>query len=59
MDKTAKLQYQKDVEKYLEEKKVYDVFEELMKNLIIDQPDDPIDYLMTRLSETECILKNI
>lgn len=59
MDKTSKLQYQKDVEKYLEEKKVYDVFEELMKNLIIDQPDDPIDYLMTRLSETECILKNI
>ena len=53
MDKTSKLQYQKDVEKYLEEKKVYDVFEELMKNLIIDQPDDPIDYLMTRLSETE------
>jgi len=36
MDKTSKLQYQKDVEKYLEEKKVYDVFEELMKNLIID-----------------------
>lgn len=59
MDKTSKLQYQKDVEKYLEEKKVYDVFEELMKNLIIDQPEDPIDYLMTRLSETECILKNI
>ena len=59
MDQTSKLQYQKDVEKYLEEKKVYDVFEELMKNLIIDQPEDPIDYLMTRLSETECILKNI
>ena len=59
MDKTSKLQYQKDVEKYLEEKKVYDVFEELMKNLIIDQPEDTIYYLMTRLSETECILKNI
>lgn len=41
------------MEKYLEDKKVYDIFEELMKQIIIAQPNDPIDYMIKKLSEEE------
>ncbi len=51
MDKKAKLEYQREVEKYLESKKVYEVFEDLMKSLIINKPEDPINYLIQKLSE--------
>lgn len=35
MDKKLKVDYQMDVEKYLEEHKVYDIFEKLMQMLVI------------------------
>lgn len=49
MDKTAKFEYQNEVEKYLEEKRVYDVFEEMMKVLIVKKPDDPLGFLVNYL----------
>ncbi len=42
MDRTQKLEYQKDVEKYLESKGVYDLFEGLLKSLVISKPVDPL-----------------
>jgi len=48
MDKTQKLLYQR--EKYLESRKVYELFQELMKNLVINKPDDPIEYIIEKLS---------
>jgi adenylate kinase len=42
------------VEKYLEENKVYPIFEDMLKALIIKKPDDPIDFLIKKLSEPEC-----
>ena len=50
MDKTQKLLYQRDIEKYLESRKVYELFQELMKNLVINKPDDPIEYIIEKLS---------
>lgn len=51
MDRDKKIQYQHDVEKYLEENKVYELFEDLMKNLIIAKPENPLDFLIHKLSE--------
>ena len=55
MDKKQKLEYQRDIEKYLESKKVYELFEDLMKSLIISKPEDPINYMIQKLSEPERI----
>ncbi len=53
MDKKQKLEYQREIEKYLESKKVYEVFEDLMKSLIISKPEDPVNYMIQKLSEPE------
>ena len=50
MDRTEKLEYEKGIEQYFDEKKVYDLFEKLFKELIVNRPENPIDYLITRLN---------
>ena len=51
MDKKTKLQYQQRIEGYLEENHVYELFESLMKTVIIKQPTDPIGFLIEKLSK--------
>ena len=53
MDRTEKLEYEKGVEQYLDDNKVYDLFEKLFKELIINKPEDPIDYLIERLKRKD------
>jgi len=53
MDKGQKMLYQREVEKFLEGNKVYEVFEDLIKNLLINQPNNPIDYMINKLDEPE------
>lgn len=50
MDKQQKLEYQNKIEGFLAKEHVYDLFEELLKHLIVKQPDDPISFLIDRLS---------
>ena len=50
MDRTEKLEYEKGIEQYFDDKKVYDLFEKLFKELIVNRPENPIDYLITRLN---------
>jgi adenylate kinase len=50
MDKQQKLDYQHKIENYLSEQHVYDLFEDLLKNIVIKQPEDPISYLIEKLS---------
>lgn len=50
MDKQQKLDYQRKVEDYLLKENVYDLFEDLVKTLIVKQPDDPISFLIEKLS---------
>lgn len=52
MDKQAKLEYQQKVEKYLSDNRVYDLFEDLLKALIVKQPDNPIGFMIDKLTET-------
>lgn len=49
MDRTEKLQFQQSIENYFEDKKIYYLFEKLLKELVIVRPNDPIDYLINRL----------
>ena len=51
MDRNEKLQYQQSIENYFESKRIYDLFEKLMKELVINKPSDPIDYLTKRLKD--------
>jgi hypothetical protein len=53
MLKDKKLEYQKQLEEYLEEQKVYDIFEDMMKALIIAKPADPIPFLLKKLTSPE------
>ena len=53
MDRTEKLEYEKGIEHYFDEHKVYDLFEKLFKELIINKPENPIDYLIERLKRQE------
>jgi hypothetical protein len=38
MDKKQKLTYQKGIEEYLTHENVYDLFEDLLKSLVVKQP---------------------
>ena len=54
-----KLEFQKQLEEYLEEQKVYDIFEEMMKNLIQHRPKDPLSFLVKKLTTAERKRKGI
>ena len=49
MDRVQKLEYEKSMEDYFHDKKVYDLIERLFEELIINKPENPIDYLINRL----------
>ena len=53
MLKDKKLDFQRSLEEYLEEQKLYELFEGMMKSLIVDRPADPIDHLIQRLEQPE------
>ena len=53
MDRTEKLAYEKGIEQYFDEHKVYDLFEKLFKELIINRPENPLDYLISRLKRQD------
>jgi adenylate kinase len=46
MDKQQKLEYQNKIENYLAKENVYDLFEEMLKSLVVKQPEDPISYMI-------------
>ena len=48
-----KLEFQRQLEDYLEEQKVYDIFENMMKGLIMHKPKDPLQFLVKRLTSPE------
>ena len=49
MNPTEKAQYVQQLNTYMESHKVYQLFEDLYKSLITDQPQDPLPYLITKL----------
>ena len=55
MDRKEKLEFHQSIENYFDEKRVYDTFEKLLKDLVIAKPKDPIDFLIHKLkTKKEC-----
>ena len=53
MDRSEKLQYEQGIEHYFDEHKVYDLFEKMFKELIINKPEQPVDYLIEQLQRKD------
>ena len=53
MDRKEKLEYEKGIEQYFDDNKVYDLFEKLFKELLVNRPEDPLDYLIDRLKRQD------
>jgi adenylate kinase len=53
MNREEKLTFQKDTEEYFETNRVYDLFQKLLTELIINKPDSPVDYLIDRLKKKD------
>ena len=53
MDKLQKYEYMQSIEAYLEDNQVYELFENLLKSLIINRPDQPLDFLINKLSKPD------
>ncbi len=52
MDKATKTLFEQETKKYAEEKQVYDILENLMRKLIINKPEKPLDFLIEQLQNT-------
>ncbi len=53
MDRKEKLEFQQSIETYFEDKKVYELFEKLLKELVIHKPTSPIDYLLEKIKKKD------
>jgi len=53
MLKEKKLEFQQELEDTIEEHKIYELFEGMMKQLIVHKPEDPIEFLIKKLEQTE------
>lgn len=49
MDKLQKFDYMQNIETYLEQKQVYELFEDLLKQLVVHKPENPLDFLSEKL----------
>jgi adenylate kinase len=54
MDKLQKFEYMQSIESYLEDNQVYELFEGLLKQLVINRPEQPLDFLIQKLSKPDC-----
>ena len=41
------------IESYLEDNQVYELFENLLKQLVINRPEQPLDFLIQKLTKPE------
>jgi adenylate kinase len=53
MLKDKKLDFERGLEEYLEQQKLYELFESMMKTLIVNKPADPLAHLVYKLEQPE------
>mmetsp|Transcript_31438 Transcript_31438/g.39044 ORF Transcript_31438/g.39044 Transcript_31438/m.39044 type:complete len:142 (+) Transcript_31438:14-439(+) len=51
--KEKKIDFQRGCEEYIEEQGLYEIFEDMMRSLIINKPDDPVKYLIDKFEKPE------
>jgi hypothetical protein len=49
MDKQQRFEFQQSMDSYLEQNQVYELMQELFKEVVAHRPDKPLDYLIDRL----------
>lgn len=57
MLKDTKLEYQRGLEEYIEQQKLYELFEGMMKGLIMNKPKDPVEFLISSLKSQDSKFK--
>ena len=55
--KKAKLEFQQELESYMEEEKLHDIFQEMMTACIKEMPADPIEFLIEKMTKEESKLQ--
>ena len=50
MDKQQRFDFSQNIENYLEEHQVYDMFDKLLTQLLLKKPEKPIDFLIEHIS---------
>ena len=53
MLKEKKIDFQRGCEEYIEEQGLYEVFEDMMRSLIINKPQDPVKFLIDKLEKPQ------
>ena len=53
MLKEKKIDFQRGCEEYIEEQGLYEVFEDMMRSLIVNKPEDPVKFLIDKLEKPE------
>ena len=53
MDNNSKFEYNQSIESYMEEYQVYDLFQNLLKQLVVNKPAKPLDFLIDQLMTVE------
>jgi len=53
MDKLQKHDYMNQIEEYLETNQVYELFEDLLKQIVVKRPDKPLDFIMNALKNPQ------
>ena len=53
MDKLQKHDYMNQIEEYLEVNQVYELFEDLLKQLVVKRPEKPLEFIMQALQNTK------
>lgn len=51
MDKLQKLDYLASMESYLEQNEIYELLGELLKEIIIHKPKEPLDFIVEKLKQ--------
>ena len=51
MDKVQRFEFQQSIEQFLEQNQVYELFEGLLKDLVANRPEQPLDFLIQKLQK--------
>lgn len=51
--KKVKMQFQQEIEAYIEEEQVNEIFQTMMTAIIKERPKDPIEFLINHLNKPE------
>ena len=57
MDQIKRYEEEVKIEEYFEEKRLYELFKSLFKDLIINRPEEPLDFLIEKLKNPKPIIR--